>query len=30
MIAATNYLGLIDGDSVAHVAVSPRFESATP
>ena len=26
MIAATNYLGLVNGDPVAHVAVSPRFE----
>jgi hypothetical protein len=26
MIAATNYLGLVDGEPVAHVAVSPRSE----
>jgi hypothetical protein len=26
MIAATNYLGLVDGEPIAHMAVSPRFE----
>lgn len=26
MIAGTNYLGVGDGNPVAHVAVSPQFE----